>query len=79
MILQLSQLHMKQDAVIQQVADKDSNIVNRAADDLVGLYYFLCNSLLCFVYNSVFYVCVLCLHFFLDTSTTNVNFKSYLI
>lgn len=35
-ILQLSHLPMKQDAVVQRVPDEDSNIINRAADDLVG-------------------------------------------
>jgi len=61
-ILQLSQLSTKQVAVVQRVPDEDSNIINRAADDLVGLSFCLRIYLLCFLHTHT-HICLYCVHF----------------
>lgn len=70
-ILQLSQLSTKQVAVVQRVPDEDSNIINHAADDLVGLSFCLRIYLLCFLHTHthtyVYIVYILCLRVALTT------------
>jgi len=71
-ILQLSQLSTKQAGVVQRVPDEDSNIINRAADDLVGLFFFFFTYLFALLSTNThimsimckFYVCVLSLRLF---------------
>jgi len=80
-ILQLSQLSTKQVAVVQRVPDEDSNIINRAADDLVGLSFCLRIYLLCFlhthIHTYVYIVYILCLRVAL-TTFFNLSTKYFL-
>lgn len=50
-VLQLSHLSTKEAAVELHVPDKDSNIINRATDGLVGLFYFSCKNIFALLYT----------------------------